>query len=227
MLTPRALVFDLDGTLIDSRGDIAAAANHALAATGRRTLPEATIARFVGDGARTLCARAAGLGESDAELDDVLATFLAYYDEHPVDRTKWMPHAREALAELSRYPLALCTNKPRATTELVLGSLGVRSLFAIILAGGDLPEKKPAPGPILAIAKQLGVMPEALVVIGDGPQDVEAGRRAGARTIGVRGGMLPIERLLAARPDVLVDSLQEVPTIVRRWSEGTTRITRR
>lgn len=227
MQPPRALVFDLDGTLIDSRGDIAAATNHALVATGRHTLPDATIARFVGDGARALCARAAGLGESDAELDAVLDAFLAYYGEHPVERTKWMPHAREVLAELSRYPLALCTNKPRTTTDAVLAALGVRSLFATIVAGGDLPERKPAPGPVLAIAKQLGVSPEALVVVGDGPQDVEAGRRAGARTIGVRGGLLPIERLLASRPDVLVDALDEVPAIVARWSEGTARMTKR
>src|SRR4051794_30848587 len=110
---PRGIVFDLDGTLIDSGGDIVAALNHALLTTGRRELPAATLRRFVGDGARLLCARAVGLPEKSPEVDIVLETYLAYYAEHPVDFTRWMPHARAVLDQLSHFRLAICTNKPR------------------------------------------------------------------------------------------------------------------
>src|SRR5690606_787278 len=114
------LVFDLDGTLIDSRKDIAIALNHALRTTGREALPESLIATFVGDGARVLCARAIERDENDPAVDEVLTAFLAYYQAHPATHTRWLPHAREALATLSDHPLALCTNKPRSTTDGVL-----------------------------------------------------------------------------------------------------------
>jgi len=221
MRAPRGIVFDLDGTLIDSGGDIVTAANHALEATGKKALPEATLRRFVGDGARMLCARAAGLPERHPDVDRVLERYLAYYLEHPLDHTKWMPHARAVLDELRGYPLAIATNKPRKTTEIVLARLGVRSLFAALSAGDDLPMIKPSPQPIFAVAQLLGLEPSEMVMVGDGPQDIEAGRRAGCRTIGVQGGFLAPERLIGAQPDVLIGSLSELPAIVNRWSDAT------
>jgi 2-phosphoglycolate phosphatase len=223
MNSPTAIVFDLDGTLIDSSGDIAAAANHALTMTGRRVLPVTTILRFAGDGARPLCARASGLSESDPELDMVVDAYLDFYADHPIVNTRWMPHARQALEELRDCPLAICTNKPRRTTEIVLAALGVRTLFAVVIAGGDVPDRKPSPGPVLAVAEQLRLAPNQLVVVGDGPQDVESGRRAGTRTIGVEGGFVPRERLAGAHPDVLIGSLAELPSVVSRWRDATVR----
>ena len=222
MVSPRGIVFDLDGTLIDSGGDIAAAVNHALEITGKNPLPPATVLRFVGDGARSLIVRATGLSDKHPEIDEVLEAYLEYYREHPTEHTKWMPNARAVLDDLRAYRLALATNKPRATTDLVLGRLGVRSLFAAVTAGGDT-AAKPSPEPILAIAKQLGIPPEQLVMIGDGPQDVEAGRRAGCRTIGVQGGFLAPERLIASQPDVLIESLADLPAILARWGDATAR----
>jgi 2-phosphoglycolate phosphatase len=221
MDSPRGIAFDLDGTLVDSSGDIVVAVNHALRENQKPTLPPATILRFVGDGARMLCARAAGMTEKQQEVDQVLASYLAFYMEHPVDHTRWMPHARGVLDELRRYRLAIVTNKARNTTDVVLGRLGVRSLFSAIVADGDLLGLKPSPQPMLEAARLLGIDPGQLVVVGDGPQDVEAGRRAGCRTIGVLGGFLPKERLLAAQPDVLIESLAELPPIVARWSDAT------
>jgi phosphoglycolate phosphatase len=223
MPAPRGIVFDLDGTLIDSAGDIAAAVNHALVDNGRKPLPMATIRRFVGDGARMLCARAVGLPEKHPDVDKVLDSYLAFYLAHPTDHTRWMPQARTVLDELRRYRLAIATNKPRSTTDVVLARLGVRSLFSVIAAGGDVMATKPSPEPILFIAKQLGLSPDQLVMIGDGPQDVEAGRRAGCRTIGVQGGFLAPERLIAAQPDVILESLAELPGVLDRWGDATTR----
>jgi phosphoglycolate phosphatase len=221
MQSPRAIAFDLDGTLIDSRGDIAAALNHALAETGREALPESSIARYVGDGARRLCARASGLPDEHPDVQRILDAYLSYYVEHPVVLTHWMPAARETLEYLRGFKLALVTNKPRLTTEAILGQLGVSSLFAAVVAEGDLPERKPSPAPVLWIARKLGITPDQMVVVGDGPQDIESGRRAGARTVGVLGGIPSRKRLEAAGPDVLIDSLAELPNIVDRWSDAT------
>ncbi len=211
------LVFDLDGTLIGSRKDIAAALNHALVTTGRSPLSEELIGSYVGDGARVLCARAISRDEDDPAVSPVLDAFLAYYDAHPAVFTRWLPHAREVLDSLATHPLALCTNKPRSTTDAVLRALSADGLFAAIMAGGDTPQKKPDPAPLFAIAERLRVPPSRLVMIGDGPQDIEAGHRAGAKTIGVRGGFPPLEKLLAARPDVVIDSLAELPKLIGDW----------
>jgi phosphoglycolate phosphatase len=223
MLSPTTIVFDLDGTLIDSRGDIVAAVNHALMQSGRRPLPAPLIVRYVGDGARSLCARAAQLAETAADVDDLLSLFTSYYIEHPVDFTRWAPGAQEVLEALSAIPeltLALCTNKPRATTDAVLTALGARARFRISVAGGDLPEKKPAPEPLLHIADALRVSPEAMVMVGDGPQDIECASRAKVRSIAVDAGFFPGERLRQCRPDVFLRTLFELPEIIQRWRDG-------
>ncbi|MBK6519264.1 MAG: HAD hydrolase-like protein [Polyangiaceae bacterium] len=225
-VTPGAVVFDLDGTLIDSRGDIAAAVNHALLKAGRVPLAAGVIAGFVGDGARSLLARCAKLPETDPALDDLLERFTEYYVAHPTDFTKWAegaPQVLDRVAELE-LPIALCTNKPRAVTEAVLSALGVRTRFRAMYAGGDGPEKKPAPGPLIALAKRLGLELGALVMVGDGPQDVECARRAGCRVVGVVSTYSARDRVVSAQPDVVIESLSELPEIVRRWCDSTTRL---
>jgi phosphoglycolate phosphatase len=133
-----------------------------------------------------------------------------------VVHTRLCPGAESALSALSALSLALCTNKPRVTTEAVLAALGLSELFQVVVAGGDLPRSKPDPLPILHIAERLGLSPSELVMVGDGAQDILSGRAAGAFTVGVRGGIQPIERLLAAEPDLLLDSLEELPEALRR-----------
>ena len=223
MITPRALVFDLDGTLIDSRGDIAAACNFALSESGFPTLSLEEVCRYVGDGPRTLCARAAKVPEADPRVDRLTRSFVDYYTEHPVVHTRWMPGAQRLLDQVAPMPMAVCTNKARPTTDAVLTALGVRTRFAAIVAGGDIPEKKPAPGPIFHVAKLLGRQAEELIVVGDGDQDVLSGRRAGSRTIGVANGFCPHDRLAASKPDVLVETIAEVAQIIARWTESTAR----
>jgi phosphoglycolate phosphatase len=210
----RAVIFDLDGTLIDSRADIARSANRALASAGFAELPLETISEYVGDGASKLLERAARIGPEDPRLSQLLAAFLDEYAAHPVVTTTVFPGAREALEALEALPLALCTNKPRLTTELVLRALDLERHFRVVVAGDDLPRKKPDPLPISHIAERLGVPVNEMLVVGDGAQDIEAGRAAGARTVGVRHGIQPLERLLAANPERLLDSLAELPAFV-------------
>jgi phosphoglycolate phosphatase len=228
MLPPTAIAFDLDGTLIDSRGDIVAAVNHALIRTNRAALPGAVIVRFIGDGARALCARAAQLSEASDEVTTLVDHFVSYYLEHPVDFTRWAPGVQETLEilaeDMPELVLGICTNKPRAVTEAVLGALGIRTRFRAVVAGGDLPEKKPAPGPLLLLAKQLRTSPESMVMVGDGAQDIECARRASMRSVGVESGFGFHERLIASQPDVLLRSLAELPEVIARWRDATARV---
>lgn len=211
----RAILFDLDGTLVDSRKDIAAACNHALAAVGRPPLDEATIAGFVGDGARMLLSRALQTGAgAEPILDEALARFQAFYARHAADHTTWMPGALDALEALTDRALALVTNKPREATLAVLEALGQGARFGAIVAGGDGP-LKPDPRAVHAALGPLHVLPAEAWMVGDGRQDIEAGRAAGCSTVAVRGGFGTAEQLAAARPDCTLDSLVGLVALVR------------
>jgi phosphoglycolate phosphatase len=220
---PSAIVFDLDGTLIDSRRDIAEAANHALARGGFSTLPHDELESYVGDGAPLLLSRAARLEVTHEKLHALVADFLDYYNEHAVDFTDLMPGAAHALDELSSYRLGLCTNKARCTTLTVLRGLGLTARFHAIVAGDDLPQKKPDPAMVLEAGRQLGTLAADLIMVGDGAQDVLAGRAAGALTVGVRGGIQAFERLAQAKPDYLLDTLADLPQLVSQLASGTPR----
>lgn len=177
------VVFDLDGTLIDSREDIAAAANHALESHGFAALAMSEIAGYVGDGARLLLARAARLADDSPQLDPLLQTYLTYYAAHPTDHTRLLPGAHQALAALRHLPLALCTNKPRAITDAVLATLRLPAEFSVVVAAGDLPKLKPDPLPLQYIAEKLCLSTNQLVMVGDGAQDILCAKSAGSHSV--------------------------------------------
>lgn len=227
VLPPKAVVFDLDGTLIDSRGDIVAALNHALIATKHRPLSGFKIVPLVGNGARSLCAQAALLPEDDPETDELVRHFLNYYREHPLDFTRWAPGALQALEDLASMDdvrIGLCTNKHRSATDAVLAALGITDRFHAVVAGGDLLERKPEPEPLLLASKLLGVDPRAVVMVGDGVQDIECAKGANAWSIAVESGFTPTDELMKANPHVAVKDLSLVPGIVQRWREPTTKM---
>jgi 2-phosphoglycolate phosphatase len=214
------VVFDLDGTLVDSRRDIAEAANHALEKHGLGKLPHDELESYVGDGAPLLMARAARLDVADERTAIMVADFLDYYAAHPIDHTGLMPGAIGALDALADYALGVCTNKPRRTSVAVLRGLGLEPRFKSVVAGDDLPKRKPDPAMVLEAARQLGVSVSEVVMVGDGPQDVLAGRAAGAFTIGVRGGIQAFERLAASEPDAIIDTLAELPRVISQLASG-------
>lgn len=218
----RPLVFDLDGTLVDSRRDIAAAANHALEETGRPTQSVEQICLFVGNGAPFLLCSLARLIDPEISDESALAElagpFGEYYLAHPADHGTLLPGVAELLApnEADRpeavqgRALCLCTNKPRPVTDRVVEAFGWGPVLASVVGAGDTLRKKPHPDPLLKVAEDLGVAPSSLVMIGDGPQDVGVGKAVGAVTIGVRGGLLPESQLEAAAPDLILPTLESL-----------------
>jgi phosphoglycolate phosphatase len=180
------VLWDLDGTLIDSAGDIAAAADRMLVRAGLAPLGEARIRTFVGDGAANLvqrCVRAAGGAPEPAHLDDFLRDYSANLDA----RTRIHPPELLGLLPRIACPMAVVTNKPIAPTLTILDSLGLARFFGAVLGGDSLPTRKPDPEMVWEAARRIGC--DRTVLVGDGPQDVEAARRAGVRSIGVEWGI--------------------------------------
>jgi phosphoglycolate phosphatase len=207
---PSALLLDLDGTLVDSRRDIAEACNATRVAHGQSPLALEAIVGMVGDGARALVARAFDAALDEPIVDAALATFQAFYLAHPCVHTVMLEGARELLDEAAalRLPCAVVTNKPRAVSVALLEALTISPFFRVIWAGGDGPLKPAADGLLHAIAR-LDATASTTWMIGDGPQDILAGQAAGCVTIGVPG-IAERERLLASAPDVVVESLLDV-----------------
>jgi phosphoglycolate phosphatase len=211
----RGVVFDLDGTLLDTLDDIRITLDRALVAGGFPERTREEIARAVGDGAKNLVARAMGVSSDDARVDPMLARYLVEYEADPTPATRAMPGALELLDALRAcgVRVAICTNKPRVVADRVLAR-ALPSAFDAVVAGGDVVRLKPEPDPILAALDKMDVAPSDAVMIGDGAQDVIAARAARVFSIGCAFGYGG-EKLRAAKPDATVDSLAEVATILR------------
>lgn len=181
---PVTMVFDLDGTLVDSAPDMHAAANRTLAKAGR---PEITIGQtrqFIGDGVRRFVERAfsaTGPDLDDTGLDAEEATFLADYEAHASDLTRPYDGVMETLTVLRNagHRLAVCTNKPQSASERLLTDLGLAGFFELVGGGDRYPVRKPDPGHLLGLLAELEVEPEAAVMIGDNENDAETARAAG------------------------------------------------
>ena len=192
-LPARALLFDLDGTLIDSAGDLAAAVDALLADDGLAPVGLAAVRGMIGDGIRALAARAyaaAGRPLGDAALDDRAAALLARYAADPVRATRLMPGAADALrwAAEAGLPLAIVTNKPTAVTHAILAGLNVADAFTHVIGGDSGLPRKPAPDALVVAAATLGTTPGDAVMIGDSAVDVAAARAAAMPVIAVDAG---------------------------------------
>jgi len=185
------LVFDLDGTLVDSARDLASATNAALArvAPGRRPIPQGVVRSFVGEGARLLIERSLRHMGLDLSPDDVLPVFFECYGEHLLDTTVLFPGVAEALDALSGRTLAVLTNKPGTFSRRILDGLGVAPRFARIWGAGDVPERKPDPAGLLRLVEELGAPTATTWMIGDSAVDARPARAAGVRMAGVTWGL--------------------------------------
>jgi phosphoglycolate phosphatase len=178
--TYRLFVFDLDGTLVDSRRDIADSANELLERCGAGPLPEEAIGRMVGNGAATLVARAFAAARLEPP-PDALDRFLAIYDTRLLRHTRPYPQIADVLAALgARASLAVLTNKPRAATRSILAGLELARFFdddAIVGGDGPFP-RKPDPGGLRHLFSRAGVPPSATILVGDSLVDWRAARQA-------------------------------------------------
>ncbi|HEX4950675.1 MAG TPA: phosphoglycolate phosphatase [Blastocatellia bacterium] len=215
----RGLLFDLDGTLIDSRADLVTSVNLMLDELGYVTLPAAQIITFVGEGMRLLIERSlrASLSREpeEAEVLRALKVYAGKYREHLLDQTQTYPEVYETLAALAGWPKAVVTNKPQEFTLTILEALDLRRHFVAVIGGDTLPERKPAPEPLLAAARLCEVAPQDCLMIGDTKVDIQAGNAAGMKTCGYVGGFRGLNELVAANADFLIERFGELPKLVR------------
>jgi len=189
---PAAFLFDLDGTLADTLPDIAASCNHARSRFGLPPLLTPQVRTFVGDGALALLRRALQQAlppdpaRADALLADALAGYLAHHEGQCTVHARLYPGVRDLLQRLAAagHSLGVVTNKPARFAGPILRALGVERLLPVVVGGDTLPQRKPDPAPILHALRQLGGEAGDATMVGDGVQDLRAGKAAGLRTIG-------------------------------------------
>ncbi len=210
----RLIVFDLDGTLIDSRRDLANSINAMLTQLHRQPLPEEVIATYIGDGAGMLVRRALGDPDDEHLVEDGLNRFLAYYREHKLDYTYVYPGVFESLEALKMQPdgtpraMAVLTNKPIAPSLAICEALGLSPYFFQIYGGNSFHTKKPDPEGLLALIREADVLPEETLMVGDSDVDILTARRAGAWALGCRFG-LSSHTLETIPSDCMVDAASE------------------
>jgi len=210
----RLLVFDLDGTLVDSAGDLAAAVNAMLArlAAGTPPLSEAEVRGFIGEGARLLVGRSLARAGLTERPEDALPVFLDCYRAGLLDRTRPYPGVVEALDALAGHTLAVLTNKPGELSRALLEGLGLARRFARVYGGDDLP-RKPDPAGLHRIMAETGLGAPSTVMVGDSAVDVLTGRAAGVLTVGVSYGFAP-GSFATHPPDVVLDDLRALPHVL-------------
>jgi len=211
MMRADCIVFDLDGTLVDSLPDIATHLNAALVEHGCQALTYADIAERVGHGAEYLVR----MSVPQLELaDPVIATFRARYQARPVIESRLYPGLAEILDRIARRKLAVLSNKPHAITVAVADVLLAKWPFQAIIGKRDGHPFKPDPASLRELARELDVDVGACVLVGDTEVDVETARAAGATSIGVTWGLRPREVVTAAGPDHLVHSVAELAAVI-------------
>jgi len=217
MLSPRfcrLFLFDLDGTLIDSREDIARALNAVLTRMGQRALSIPKVVRFVGDGIEALMQRALHdvMGdEPDANLVRAgVNMMIEEYGKHLLDATYLYPDVRTTLEALRWAKLGLISNKPESLSRRILSALDLAGHFSVVLGGDSMPQRKPDPAPILEAMARCDTLPCETVMVGDSRIDILAGKAAGVITCGVSCGYRGREELEAAGCDLIIDHFHEL-----------------
>lgn len=205
------LIFDLDGTLIESKWDIAHSVNLTLEELGLSRRPQEEIFGFVGDGVKRLLRLAVG-EENQAKYEEALRVFRGHYLAHCLDRTRFYPGVETVLTHFADKHKAVATNKSMEYTKVILDGLGNHH-FAYIIGGDDGYGLKLEPGMLLKIMEALRVPRERTVLIGDSTNDINGGHNAGIRVCAVGYGMGNREKMVACRPDWFIERPEELMEI--------------
>ena len=210
----RGVIFDLDGTLIDSKLDLIHSVNAMLREMNRPQLAADTISGYIGHGAPQLVARALGGTAKEEELKHALQFFLGYYEEHKMDNTCAYPGVAETLAQLGHLPMAVLTNKPERISVRILKSLGLAKYFRAIYGGNSFESKKPDPFGANKILQEFGIAAGDALIVGDSEVDVQTARNAGTRAAAVNYGFGVHDR--AAHPaDIYFDRFADLAEVAR------------
>ncbi len=209
----KLVIFDLDGTLIDSSVDITNALNYALEPYSLRKLTVEDSIKLIGEGINRLIEKIAG-DMGDAVVDSVTKRFLEHYTKHILDYTKEYPGVKETLEKLDKYKKAVISNKKENLSRMVLEGLGLLQYFDIIIGSDTTPERKPSPVPILKVLSELHINASDSVIVGDSNYDVDAGKAAGVKTIAVTYGYRPRE--VIAHADYLIDRMIDLVPLIER-----------
>jgi phosphoglycolate phosphatase len=206
------LIFDLDGTLVDSKQDLIDSVNATLGFMNRPPLPGPTVARYVGRGARALIQSALGESAPASEVDKAHDFFIPYYGEHMLDKTVLYDGVRETLDALREHghTLAVLTNKPVRFSERMMERLGLGKHFVRIYGGNSFePKKKPDPVGIHALMSETGHGRDRTIMVGDSSVDIRTARNAGVRSCGVTWGFQP-ETFAEEPPDFTIDHMRQL-----------------
>jgi len=216
---PTAIVWDLDGTLVDSAPDLASALNTVLDMRGFFTIPITEVRTMIGNGVPKLVERgfnAVGVRPDPAQLDELIAMFVKEYKECATDNTRPYPGVVEALQEIHsmNIPMGVCTNKPEAFTTQILKGLGLSGYFSSVIGGDSTSARKPDPEPVLACLRGLVTEPASSLMIGDSVHDVHAAHAAGVYVGVVPWGYrsTPVDELGA---DFILHDLAGLPGMIR------------
>ena len=203
------LIFDLDGTLVDTRQDLTNSVNFARKELGLADLDVETVIKFVGNGVRKLMERSFPEEKQD-KVEKAISHFRSHYRDHALVYSKLYPGVKEILNHFQNKKMAIISNKPEEFSRSILKGLDVDSYFSYILGGDSLPVMKPNPEPILRILDELKILPEKTVIVGDGTTDIEAGKHANVLTCAVSYGFRKRDVLLTAKPDFMVNDIRRL-----------------
>lgn len=213
VMKPRLIIFDLDGTLVDSSEDIANAINYAIRPFKIEPLTIGRTVDLIGEGLTRLVEKI--LGNDRMHLHaEVMSRFLEHYEEHLADHTQPYPGVPETLALLSEFQKAVVSNKRSRFSEKLLAELRLLPYFDLVIGSDSVPEKKPSPLPLIHVMQKLGAVPVYTLMVGDSPYDIQAGRAAGVRTVAVTYGYRGRGQLKDA--DIMLDDFREMGRLLGR-----------
>jgi phosphoglycolate phosphatase len=208
----KLVMFDLDGTLVNTVQDITDALNYALKPYGIKRLTVGETMNMVGEGVSRLIEKALPIEKGHLK-DDVIKRFLEDYSEHLIDKSREYPHVKETLENLIDFKKAIISNKREDLSRRVIEKLGLSEYFDLIIGSDTAGERKPSAVPVLYVISKLGVSPEESIIVGDSNFDIEAGKKAGIKTIAVTYGYRPREFLTGA--DYIIDDIRELIPLLR------------
>ena len=207
------VIFDLDGTLVDTLNDVTAGVNHALRLMGLSPLSKDQVKKAVGPGKEEFV-RVVFPDEDNPDMDRFLSLFREFYWEHCLDETGLYPGMIEILSTLKNGKLAVASNKPSRFTHRILEGLGIREWFDEVLGPEDVIHAKPHPEMILKVVDSLHANPAEVLFVGDTDMDMQAGREAGVIICGVRYGYGPADDLLKYNPDYFIDMPMDLMNVI-------------